>query len=233
MEKSASFDGSIVDVINLLSDLVVFNTYDFHEFLQRLIKVITKIIPADSCFIYFYDRHKKQSVLIASKKPHADEIGKIAIQEGEGITNWVVQHEQTVAIEKQAYQDSRFKPMKELPEDTYESFLSVPIIDRSGVIGVINIQNRRSYSFSKQQIKAIESLVKIIASAFAQVVLETKVSSLKNQLEERKTIEKAKGVLMKVKNFSEDEAFRFIRREAMNKRKSIKEIAEAILLVWQ
>lgn len=233
MDTTPSFDGSITEVINLLSDLVVFNHYDFHEFLQRLIKVVSTIVPADSCFIYFYDRRTKQSILIASKKSHEDAIGNVVIKEGEGITNWVVQHEKTVTIEEHAYKDPRFKSFKELPEDTYESFLSVPIVDRSGVVGVINIQNRKPYTFSKQQVKAIESLVKIIASAFAQVVLEGKVDTLKNQLEERKTVEKAKGVLMKIKNMSEDDAFRFIRKEAMNKRKSLKEIADAILLVWQ
>lgn len=232
MEKNASFDGSIAEVINLLSDLVVFNNYNFQEFLQRLIKIVTRIIPADSCFIYFYDRRRKQSILIASKKPHEEAIGKIIIREGEGITNWVVQHEKTVSIEKYAYKDPRFKSFKELPEDTYESFLSVPIIDRSGVVGVINIQNRNQYEFSKQQVKAIESLVKIVSSAFAQVALEAKVDKLKNQLEERKAVEKAKGILMKMKNISEEEAFSFIRTEAMNKRKTLKEIADMILLVW-
>lgn len=170
---------------------------------------------------------------MASKKPHAEVIGNLIIKEGEGITNWVVAHERTVAIEEKAYKDPRFKQFKELPEDTYESFLSVPIVDRSGVVGVINIQNRDPYSFSKQQVIAIESLVKIVASAFAQVLLETKVHTLTNQLEERKIIEKAKGILMKVKNITEEEAYSFIRKEAMNKRKSLKEIADAILLIWQ
>ncbi len=233
MEKNVSVNSSLAEVINLLSELVVFNHYDFQEFLQRLIKVITRIIPSDSCFIYLYDRRHKQSRLIASKKPHEGIIGNIIINEGEGITNWVVQHEKTVAIDKFAYQDPRFKQFKELPEDLYESFLSVPIIDRSGVVGVINIQNKKQYEFSKDEIRTIESLVKIVSSAFAQVVLEAKVDQLKNQLEERKVIEKAKGVLMKTKKISEDEAFRFIRSEAMNKRKTLKEIAEMILLVLE
>ena len=50
------------------------------------------------------------------------------------------------ALKKQAYKDSRFKTFKELPEDKYEAFLSVPIIDNEGVIGVINLQNKQPYS---------------------------------------------------------------------------------------
>src|SRR6266516_5457202 len=114
-------------VINLLSELVVFNQYNFQEFLQKCITLVSNIFPTDSCLIYFYDRGKKQYILIASKKPHADSIGHIALSSGEGITGWVAEHKKTVAIEREAYKDPRFKTFAQLPEDTFESFLSVPI----------------------------------------------------------------------------------------------------------
>ncbi|HSW97183.1 MAG TPA: ANTAR domain-containing protein [Candidatus Saccharimonadales bacterium] len=231
MKKNSTTEILIYDIINLLYQLVVFKQYNFNEFLERFIKVILKIISADSCLIYFYDLDTKKFILIGSKKPHDTEVGTIKIEEGEGITGWVAQHKQSVAIEKEAYKDPRFKTFKELPEDTYESFLSVPIIDETGIVGVINIQNRLPYVFSSEQIKTIESLVKIIASAFVKIVLERKVNSLEAKLEERKKLEKAKGILMRVKGINEDEAFKFIRRESMNKRKTMLEIAEAILLV--
>lgn len=153
------------------------------------------------------------------------------MRKGEGITGWVAEHQQTVALEKQAYKDPRFKFFKQLPEDSYESFLSVPIIDKSGVVGVVNLQNEKSMGFSKQQISIIESLVKIISSAFVKVMLERKVGELKDQLEERKIVEKAKGILMKVKNLDESEAYKFLRDESMIKRKPMKEVAEAVLMV--
>lgn len=226
-------NSSLLKVINHLAELVVFDSYEFNHFLKKLIKVITEIIPVDSCFIYFYDRDKKELILVGSKKPHTEELGKIVLKKGEGITGWVAEHQKTVALETKAYQDPRFKFFKQLPEDTYESFLSVPIIDKNGVVGVVNLQNRRPLIFSKQQISIIESLVKIISSAFVKVMLERKVGELQNQLEERKVVEKAKGILMKAKNFDEDEAYTFLRNESMVKRKPMKEIAEAVLLVWQ
>lgn len=232
MHTQQSIDRSLRHVINLLADLVVFKQYDFEQFLQKLITIVVEIVPADSCFIYFYDNTAKKLILVGSKTPHEEELNQVTMQEGEGITGWVVQHKQTVAIEKNAYQDTRFKPFEELPEDKYESFLSVPITNDKGVVGVINIQNKNPYEFAKAQIKAIESLVKIISSAFEKIAADKKVDTLTQQLEERKVVEKAKGILMKIKNISEDEAFSFMRKEAMNKRKSLKEIADAILLVW-
>lgn len=232
-EASAAPSLSWPEIISLLSDLVVFNQYDFQEFLQRLIKIAVKIVPVDSSLIYFFDSEKKQLTLVGSQKSHDNVIENIRIREGEGITGWVAEHKQTVAITEKAYLDPRFKFFKELPEDKYESFLSVPIMNDEGIVGVINFQNRKAYTFSQEQIQTLEAIVKIISSGFVKVALERKVDTLSNKLEERKVIEKAKGVLMKLRNLSEEEAFRLIRQESMNKRKSMKEIAEAILLVWQ
>ncbi|MEJ7839443.1 MAG: response regulator [Thermomicrobiales bacterium] len=60
--------------------------------------------------------------------------------------------------------------------------------------------------------------------------LEKEVGSLKDALETRKVIERAKGVLMEVHGLRESEAFHRIRKTSMDARKSMKEVAEAILL---
>ena len=223
---------SLAEIIDLLSKLVVFNSYDFQEFLNKLIKLILKIIPVESCLIYFYDREKKELILVASKKPHEKLMGKIKLRWGEGITGWVAAHKKTAALTKEAYKDNRFKFFEELPEDRFEAFLSVPIIDREGVVGVINLQNKTAFDFTKDQIRRLEAVVKIIASAFEKIVLERRIGHLETKLEERKIIEKAKGILMKMKNIDENKAYTMMRNEAMQKRKTLRDIAEAIILVY-
>jgi response regulator NasT len=61
--------------------------------------------------------------------------------------------------------------------------------------------------------------------------LESQVGSLQNALETRKLVEKAKGILMEKHSLKESEAFRRMQQQSMRARKSMKEIAEAILLV--
>jgi len=222
-----------LEVVTLLSDLVVFKHYDFDEFLKKVISVGIKIVPADACLIYFYDREKNKLILVGSKKSHDNLLGQITMEKGEGITGWVLEHNKTVAIEKEAYKDLRFKTFRELPEDRYESFLSVPIMDVDGVVGVINFQSKHTYTFSKEQIEVAEAIVKIIASAFEQVLLGRKIGQLQTKLAERKLIEEAKGVVMKVKNIDENAAYHYIRQEAMSKRKSMKEVAEAVLILFK
>jgi response regulator NasT len=62
--------------------------------------------------------------------------------------------------------------------------------------------------------------------------LEREVGNLKDALETRKLIERAKGVLMETHGLRESEAFHRIRKTSMDARKSMKEVAEAILLAY-
>ena len=182
-------------IATILSDLIVFDRLSLDQFLNKIIKLINKIIDIDSCFIYLYQN--KKLTLFASKKPHKNLLGKITLKEGEGITGWVAEHKKTVTIKEKAYLDPRFKFFKELPEDRYEAFLSVPIIDKQGLVGVINLQNKKPKVFSKKEKQMIEIFASIIASGLRKVILQEKLGFLEEKLEERKIVEKAKGILMK------------------------------------
>jgi uroporphyrinogen-III synthase len=217
-------------IATILSDLIVFDRLSLDQFLDKIIKLINKIIDVDSCFIYLYQN--KKLTLFASKKPHQNLLGKITLKEGEGITGWVAEHKKTVAIKEKAYLDPRFKFFKELPEDRYEAFLSVPIIDKQGLVGVINLQNKKPKVFSKKEKQMIEIFASIIASGLRKVILQQKLGFLEEKLEERKIVEKAKGILMKKENLTEEEAYKKMQKEAMKKRKRLKEIAEAVILLW-
>lgn len=63
--------------------------------------------------------------------------------------------------------------------------------------------------------------------------LEQEVAKLKDTLEARKAIERAKGILMSSMNLSEDEAFRLIRQRSMDKSMPMRQIAEAIILAHE
>jgi len=217
-------------IATILSDLIVFDRLSLDQFLNKIIKLINKIIDVDSCFIYLYQ--SKKLTLFASKKPHQNLLGKIILKEGEGITGWVAENKKTVAIKEKAYLDPRFKFFKELPEDRYEAFLSVPIIDKQGLVGVINLQNKKPKVFLKKEKQMIEIFASIIASGLRKVILQEKLGLLEEKLEERKIVEKAKGILMKKESLTEEEAYKKMQKEAMKKRKKLKKIAEAVILLW-
>lgn len=73
--------------------------------------------------------------------------------------------------------------------------------------------------------------VELALSNYQEIVrLESQVKELKDTLETRKVIERAKGILMETMGLSEAEAFKRIQRQSMNKRISMRAVAEAIIL---
>ncbi|PPD44806.1 MAG: two-component system response regulator [Methylocystis sp.] len=79
----------------------------------------------------------------------------------------------------------------------------------------------------KERIKSILDLCVSRFNAFAK--LQTELDRAKSDLEERKTIDRAKGILMKAKKLSEDEAYKLMRGVAMRESKKIAEIAQSII----
>jgi two-component system, response regulator PdtaR len=72
--------------------------------------------------------------------------------------------------------------------------------------------------------------IELAVSRFAELqALETEVAGLTDRLETRKVVERAKGILMTKQGLSEPEAFRWIQRTAMDRRTTMKAVAEAVL----
>ena len=206
------------------------HSLEINELLKEIVKLASQITKADSCLIYLIDGKKQALLLRASKNPHIDLLQRITIRFGEGITGWVAREKRPVAISQGAAKDPRFKYFRSLPEDRFEAFLSVPIINKIGVLGVINIQHKKQHVHSGMEVNLLSAIGKLVGGAVENALLVKESLALKEALELRKLIERAKGILMKKNNLNEDEAYRKIQKESMDSRKSLKEVAEAVIL---
>lgn len=200
----------------------------FHIVLERIVEFVTTAIPCDSCFIYVLE--DQNLVLRASKNPHADAVDQVGMPIGQGITGWVAEHREPVAIASNASDDPRFKPFKNLPEDRFEAMLSTPIMSASKVVGVINLQHRLPYQYKPHEIRLLSMLGFLVGSEIERARLETENLQLAGRLETRKAVDRAKGILQRDLTISEDDAYRMMQRESRQRRKSMRDIAEAILL---
>src|SRR5918996_3223170 len=86
-----------------------------HTVLGRVVTFVSSVVQCDSCFIYVLE--DDALVLRASKNPHADVVDRLKLRVGQGITGWVAEHRQPVAIASRAFEDPRFQLFNELPED--------------------------------------------------------------------------------------------------------------------
>jgi signal transduction protein with GAF and PtsI domain len=199
-----------------------------HAVLTRVVQFVSTTVPCDSCFIYVLE--EDDLVLRASKTPHPDVVDRLKLRVGQGITGWVAEHRQPVAVGKHAFQDPRFQTFNELPEDQYEAFLSVPVLSRGKLVGVINLQSRQPQAYTRRDIQLISTIGFLVGAEIEMARLETENSQLFERLETRKVLDRAKGILQRELGISEEEAYLTIQRQSRQRRKTKKEIAEAIVL---
>ncbi|HEY1677312.1 MAG TPA: GAF domain-containing protein [Candidatus Sulfotelmatobacter sp.] len=227
METLLSAEESHVDVLHEIS--VRLNAADgFHEVLTRVVDFASALVKCDSCLIYVLEGD--ELVLRASKNPHAEVVDRLKLRVGQGITGWVAEHLEPVAIPEKAALDPRFQFFNELPEDSYEAFLSVPLTSRGRVVGVINLQHKHHHVYRQSEIRVISTIGFLVGAEIERARLEDANTTLAEQLQTRKIVERAKGILQRDLGLNEEQAYLALQRQSRQKRKPMKEIAEAIVL---
>jgi uroporphyrinogen-III synthase len=124
--------------------------------LQEVVSLVVEFMECDSCLLYLLQ--DKELVLCASNNPHPTTIGRVKLHLGEGLTGWVARERRLLAISREAFSDPRFKLFTDLPEDTYEAFLSAPVIVRDRVAGVINVQHRETHFHSGGEMELLTTV---------------------------------------------------------------------------
>jgi len=126
------------------------------DVLNEIVNLVRDFLSCDSCLIYLVE--DGELVLRASGEPNGKTIGKVRLRLDEGLTGWVARERRLLAISREAYNDPRFKYFKDLPQDTFEAFLSVPIISQNKVVGVINVQHREARVHSGSDMEMLTTL---------------------------------------------------------------------------
>jgi signal transduction protein with GAF and PtsI domain len=217
---------------------IVSSGLSIDEMLQELIGLAVEVTACDACLVYLADQATGDIVLRASQLPHQAEIGSVRLNAGEGIAGWVAQHKSAVALSRRAFADPRFKPFTTLIEDTFEAMVSVPLVRGGAVTGVFNVHHREPREYLPEEISLLCFLgeqmgVALAYSELAQHNIKLKQEAVlaRRQLEERKLIERAKGILQQRFDLSEDEAYQRLRDESRRQRRTLRQVSEAVLMV--
>ena len=135
------------------------------EALQSVVGLVVEFMQSDSCLLYLL--HNNELVLCASNNPQPDTIGTVRLRLGEGLTGWVARERRLLSISREAYLDPRFKLFTDLPEDTYDAFLSAPVISRGRIMGVINVQHREPHFHSGGEMELLTTVGEQVGSLVA------------------------------------------------------------------
>lgn len=218
-----------LDFLHRISGIVS-SERTIEEMLGELVGMTAQVTGCDACLVYLLDKDNGEIVLRASQVPHAKELGTLRLKIGEGVTGWVVEHKSVVALPANASADARFKRFNGLVEDTYEAFLSVPLVSGGDVIGVVNVHHREPHQHSSEEISLLTFIGEQMGNAVARANLAQENARLQEELETRKVVERAKGILQRSQSLSEEEAYLKLRGESRRMRRPMKELAEAIIL---
>ena len=211
---------TLVGLLHRVSNIVS-SELSLDEMLGEIVGLTVQVTDCDACLVYLIERETNEIVLRASQVPHQTDLGNIRLKVGEGVTGWVVEHHSVVALASNAAADSRFKRFQALVEDTYEAFLSVPLLSGGEVIGVINVHHREPHAHTADEISLLTFVGEQMGGAImksylaeenARLIEET--AEMRRQLETRKLVERAKGILQQRHTLTEEEAYLRLRNES-------------------
>ncbi len=207
------------------------------EMLGEVVGLAVRATGCDACLVYLNDRESNELVLRASQVPHAQDLGLLRMKIGEGVSGWVAEHKSVVALASNASADARFKRFPALVEDTYQAFLSAPLVSEGEVIGVVNVHHRESHEHTPEEVATLAFIGEQLGAALSRSLLKEErarliehAEEMKRELETRKAVERAKGILQQQGGISEEEAYLRLRNQSRRMRRPMKDLAEAIIL---
>ncbi len=141
------------------------SSFDLEDMLRLTVDIAMKVTGTDSCQLYLLDRRTNELVLRAADETGQSMIGKIRLKVGEGITGWAARERKPVAISRNATSDGRFRYFPQIHEEEYESILSVPLVYRNQMLGVVNVRTREPHEYTKHQMRLLSGIASQVAGA--------------------------------------------------------------------
>lgn len=220
-----------IDTLSKISSAITSDLY-LEDMLKLIVTLTANVMKAKICALWLLDAKTKLLRIRATQAMSQDYLKERSIKFGEGIVGLVAKEKKPLVISN-VLEDVRYKEKQLAKKLVLASMVSVPMMVKKKVIGVINCYSTTPYKFSKSDISLLSTVANQAAVAIENTELIVNTKVIQEELETRKKVEKAKGILMKDQSLSEDHAYIFIRKSSMDKRVSMKDIAEAIILTHE
>ena len=138
-----------------------------------------------ACFAYLVDESGDRLVLRAASPPYERQVGKVAMERGEGLAWWAAERGEPAFIRDDALADPRTKYFPELEEERFQSLLAVPVVGRSGdVIGVITAHTEAPREFSDDEVDFLVTSASLVAGAIENARLYEEARLRVSELEQ-------------------------------------------------
>ena len=229
-KKPSSLDKNI-EALSKISNAITSDLY-IEDILRLIVIVTAEIMKSKICSLMLVDEKTGQIFIRATQSMSEEYNKKPPLKIGEGIVGKVVAQKKPISV-MDVTAEKEYKYRDIAAKEGLKSLLCVPMIVKGKVIGAINCYTQKPHKFTDTEINILTSVANQAAVAIENTELLVRTRVIQEELESRKIIEKAKGILMKEQLLSEEEAFRKLQKHSMDSRRSMREISEAIVLAAQ
>jgi len=217
--------------LNKISRAITSDLY-LEDILKLIVTLTANVMKAKVCNVWLIDEKKQEFNIMATQSMHQEYLNKRTIKLNEGIVGLVAREKKPKLI-FDVLKEEQYKEKKLARKEGLVSMASIPMMVKDKVIGVLNVYTNKPYEFTKAEVTLLSTIANQAAAAIEKTELIVRTKIIQEELDTRKKTERAKGILMEERNINESEAFSLIRKSSMDKRISMKEIAEAIILSYE
>lgn len=227
-KKEDRIDTTQIDAFSAISKAITSDLY-LEDILKLIVTVTAKVMGSKICSLMLLDEDKHTLVIRATQSVSELYNKKPNIKIGEGVAGRVFKENKPMVV-ADVKKDPRYASKGVAIKEKLCSLLSVPLDINNKPIGVINLYTSKPHKFTDAEIKVLTAVANQAAVAIKNAELITKTKIIQEELGARKLIERAKDILIKESGLSGEEAYRKIQKQSMNTRRTMREIAEAIIL---
>ncbi len=222
------------DYIKALTDISRAITSELYleELLKLIVMVTAKVTDVEICSLWLIDESVSPPMirLKATQAIAPEYVKDRSLLLDEGVVGYVITNKRPLTI-KNVLRNQRFKEKEMAKKLGLVSMVGVPLkLKDEKVIGVLNCFTAEPHEFSKTEVNLFTAVANQAAMAILNTELMVKTKVIQEELETRKMVERAKEVLMHRLHLKGDEAYRWIQKRSMDTRKSMRQVAEAVLL---
>ncbi len=220
------------DTISALSKISRAISSDLYleDILKLIVTVTAEVMNSRICTLMLLD-DKRESISIRATQSISEEYTKKkSLAKGEGIAWRVVNGNKSIVV-SDVLKEPGYKYKDIAKKEGLVSLLCVPLAVKNRIIGVLNCYTSKLHKFSKTEVNVLTSVANQAAIAIENTELMVRTKVIQEELETRKAVERAKGILMREEGLAEEDAFRKIQKYSMDRRKPMKEVAEAIIMM--
>ncbi|MBU4252701.1 MAG: GAF and ANTAR domain-containing protein [Candidatus Omnitrophica bacterium] len=217
-----------IEAISKVANLLTSGMY-LEELLRLVVQVTAEIMNSKISSLMLLDPDKKELIVKATQSISEAYNKKPNIRLGEGIAGVVAQGNKSICI-LDVRGDTRYLNQDVAKKEGLCSLACVPLAVKGRVIGVLNCYTSKKHKFSKHELDLLTALANQAAIAIENAELNLRARSAEEALTIRKLVERAKDILSQDANIFPAEAYRLIQKQSMDMRKSMREVAEAIIL---